>query len=163
MNITLTKILDLSTLVFPENISWLAKFHASWVPILSTRLRWFFEKKVGRRKNGQVLTYGYMHKEYLEKRIWAKNPMARKLAHFNCQGEAMSIWTSLGNDFWPGNWKSMGKSYILSIFYKKNFLGCLWFLGLYLVENVHFWAILTKTCFCPHHQHKWPQMVPNSI
>ena len=39
MNITLTKILDLSTLVFPENKSWLAKFYASWVPILSTRLR----------------------------------------------------------------------------------------------------------------------------
>ena len=38
-SITLTKILDLSTLVFPENKSWLAKFHASWVPILSTRLR----------------------------------------------------------------------------------------------------------------------------
>ena len=39
MNITLTKILDLSTLVFPENKSWLAKFYTSWVPILSTRLR----------------------------------------------------------------------------------------------------------------------------
>ena len=39
INIKLTEILDLSTLVFSENKACLDKFYASWVPILSTRLR----------------------------------------------------------------------------------------------------------------------------
>ena len=112
-------------------------------------LGWFFEKKVGRRKNGQVLTYGYMHKECLEKRIWTKSPMARKLAHFNCQGEAISIWRSLGSDFWPRNWKSMWKSYILSIFYKNIFFGLFMIFGTLFSEKCPLLGNFDQNLFLP--------------
>ena len=72
--------------------------------------------------------------------------------HSNTQ-VSQPIWKSLGSYFLSWNWKSMWKSYILSIFCFLKFFGCLWFLGLYLVKNVHFWAILTKICFCPTYEH----------
>ena len=82
--------------------------------------------------------------------------------HSNTQ-VSQPIWKSLGSYFLSWNWKSMWKSYILNIFCFLKFFGCLWFLGLYLVKNVHFWAIFTKICFCPYHQHKWTKFDQNSI
>ena len=43
---------------------------------------------------------------------------------FLCQGEAMTIWKSLGSDFWSRNLKSMWKLYAVDISYfiRNNFL-----------------------------------------
>ena len=82
--------------------------------------------------------------------------------HSNTQ-VSQPIWKSLWSYFLSWNWKSMWKSYILNIFCFLKFFGCLWFLGLYLVKNVHFLAILTKAYFCSHYLQIWTKNAIKTI
>ena len=74
------------------------------------------------------------------------------------------IWKSLGSYFLSWNWKSMWKSYILSIFCFLKFFGCLWFLGLYLVKKSIFGQFWPKPLFASKintykHKSAWKQFL----
>ena len=98
---------------------------------------------------------GHTQEESFETKKLKIHPSSNLLGRILWYLGVWDIFKSLGSHILVQNWKSMWKSHILSIFYLRKFLGCLWFLGLCLVKNVHFWAILTKICFCPNHQHMW--------
>ena len=58
------------------------------------------------------------------KKIQTKKSHRHEASPVYCQGEAMTIWKSLGSDFWSQNSKSMWKPYAVDISYfiRKNFL-----------------------------------------
>ena len=80
-------------------------------------LFFFFEKKVDPTEIKHSSAYGYMHKDCLRKKKWAKKSSGYEAIPFHSQGEAITIWRSLGSDFWSQNWKSMWKPHTVSILY----------------------------------------------
>ena len=52
-------------------------------------------------KNAHAFTCGYMHKQWLETKIWTKSPIGTKPAHFIARGRLYASGGPLGVTFGP--------------------------------------------------------------
>ncbi len=75
---------------------------------------------------------------------------------------SQSIWKTLGSYFLCWNWKSMWKSYIVSIFLISKFLLLVIF-GTLFSEKCQFLGNFDRNLFLPHHQHTWTKNALKTI